>query len=212
MKLNLTIEVERVEFDAEQCSLRINGKNIEENEHVKLGQFHTVELELHKSFKLDKSCWDQIYLDLLNISSDIAQRSDIAAIVLQEGLCHICLVSSSMTVTKSRIERNIPKKKQGTEAVGKARNKFFQEIYEAIKSHINFDIVKVVLVGRYVNFYLHADTRCVRYILIVIIPQIINDTRIYFYYCCCWRHRLILLLPRMIQIIILPFFPLCFIS
>ena len=32
MKLNLTIEVERVEFDAEQCSLRVNGKNMEEND------------------------------------------------------------------------------------------------------------------------------------------------------------------------------------
>jgi protein pelota len=36
IKITLTIRIERIEFDHEQCSLRITGRNIEENEHVKV--------------------------------------------------------------------------------------------------------------------------------------------------------------------------------
>jgi protein pelota len=34
--------------------LRVRGKNITENDHVKIGQFHTLELELKRPFVLRK--------------------------------------------------------------------------------------------------------------------------------------------------------------
>ena len=52
-----------------------------------------------------------------------------------------------MTVTRSRIERRMPRKKIGEGAYHKARLKFFEEIYEAIKKYIDFTRVKIVLVG-----------------------------------------------------------------
>ena len=67
--------------------------------------------------------------------------------VMHEGLCHLCLLTTSMTVTRSRIERRMPKKKQGDKLYSKARAKFFDDIYEAIKTHINFALVKAILVG-----------------------------------------------------------------
>ena len=63
MKVTLTISVESVEFDKEQCALRINGRNIEENEHVKRGQYHTIEIELSQPFWIMKDCWDHVFLD-----------------------------------------------------------------------------------------------------------------------------------------------------
>ena len=44
--MTLTIRVESIVFDSEQCSLRTSGRNIEESEHVKLGQYHTIEIEV----------------------------------------------------------------------------------------------------------------------------------------------------------------------
>ena len=98
---------------------------------------------------MGKPCWDKVFLDLLDLSTDPAKKSDVAAIVMHEGLCHVCLVTTSMTVTRSRIERRMPKKKQGGQLYAKARLKFFEEIYEAIKTHIDFALIKVVLIGRY---------------------------------------------------------------
>jgi hypothetical protein len=34
----------------------VRGKNITENDHVKIGQFHTLELELKRPFVLRKVC------------------------------------------------------------------------------------------------------------------------------------------------------------
>jgi protein pelota len=77
-----------------------------------MNQYHTIELELNHPFDLQKDCWDSIYLDRLQEACNPGAKADIAAIVMQEGLAHVCLVTQSMTITKSRIERNIPKKNQ----------------------------------------------------------------------------------------------------
>jgi stalled ribosome rescue protein Dom34 len=93
-----------------------------------------IQTNLHISFRID-------------LATDPSKKADIAAVVMHEGLCHLCLLTSAMTITRSRIERRMPKKKQGDSLYSKARAKFFEEIYEAIKTHINFSLVKVVLLG-----------------------------------------------------------------
>ena len=47
----------------QSCMLRLKGRNIEENPHVKMGAFHTIELELNRKFELRKALWDSIHLD-----------------------------------------------------------------------------------------------------------------------------------------------------
>jgi protein pelota len=143
------IEVEKIEFDAEQCSLRIKGTNVKENDFLKLGQYHTLELELNRPCRISKDRWDSIHMELIADISDPASKSEVAAIVIGEGLAHVCLLKASLTKTCARLERQLPKKRgtQGTQAYDAAVQKFFGDIYEAVKRHINFDIVKVVLVG-----------------------------------------------------------------
>ena len=70
---------------------------------------------------------------------------------MQDGLANICLITDAMTQTKLKIEKSVPKKRQGGDEYDKAKLRFFNEIFEGIKKHIDFNIVKVVLVGRYVR-------------------------------------------------------------
>ena len=100
----------KVEFDAEQFSLRVNGTNVEENEHIKLGQHHTVDITIGKAFTIEKDCWDSIFLQRLNDCADPSKRAEVAAIVMQEGIANICLITSYMTVTIARIQKSISKK------------------------------------------------------------------------------------------------------
>ncbi len=44
---------------------------------------------------------------------DPTQSADLAAIVMQEGLGHVCLVTSSMTLVRAKIETTIPRKRKG---------------------------------------------------------------------------------------------------
>ena len=68
--MKLKIEVERIEFDAEQSSLRVSGRNVEENEHVKMGQYHTILLRKDLPFSIEKECWDSIFMERLNEACD----------------------------------------------------------------------------------------------------------------------------------------------
>ncbi|CAK9174289.1 unnamed protein product [Ilex paraguariensis] len=49
-----------VDYDKEGSVLRIRGKNILENDHVKIGAFHTLEIELHRPFVLRKKRSDTL--------------------------------------------------------------------------------------------------------------------------------------------------------
>ena len=69
--------------------LRLKGRNIEENPHVKMGAFHTIELELNRKFELRKRLWDSIHLDRIEQATDPGRSADLAAVIMQEGLAQV---------------------------------------------------------------------------------------------------------------------------
>lgn len=147
-RMMLTVELRKVDFDPDSLQVRISGPVEVENDHVQLGAHHTLTLELHQNFSVEKSCWDQIFLDLLEEATNPERQAEIAAIVLQgSGLAHVCLVTGALTITKAKIVRNIPKKRTGSSQQSKAVQKFYESIYQAILQHIDFDKVKCVVVG-----------------------------------------------------------------
>lgn len=143
----MVIEVQKLDYDFEQGALRVSGVNIRENENIRMGQQHTIELEKGRQFKIYKSEWDSIHFDLLEELKQPMKTADIAAIAMQEGLAHLCLIRSSMTQTCDVIERTMPKKKQGNDSYEKAKNKYFSDIYTAVALHFNVDVLKVILIG-----------------------------------------------------------------
>jgi protein pelota len=148
VRMTLTLQVEDVEYDAEQGSLRVKGRNREMNPFVKLGSYHTLELELHRDFCIMKACWDAMHLERLSEASDPAQRAQVAAVVMQMGLASVCLVTSQMTVVRSRISQNVSKKRGGdSRAHDKGVDTFFKQVFEAMVRHVNFDVVKVLIIA-----------------------------------------------------------------
>ncbi|RAL51204.1 unnamed protein product [Cuscuta campestris] len=148
VKLRLQINVEAVEYDKEDSALRIRGKNVLENEHVKIGAFHTLEIELHRPFVLGKEVWDSLALEVLRQASDPAASADLAVVLMQEGLAQIFLVGKSVTVSRSRIETSIPRK-HGPAIAGydKALNKFFNNVVDAFLKHIDFKLVRCAVIA-----------------------------------------------------------------
>jgi protein pelota len=148
VKIKLTIEVENIEYDSMEGVLHLNGRNTEENEYVKLGAYHTLDLEVNRSFALIKSEWDTISLERLQKACDVAQRADVAVIVMQEGLAHVCLITENMTVLRQKIDMNIPKKRRGdTAQYEKSMEKFFSQVMQALLRNVDFSIVKCVIIG-----------------------------------------------------------------
>ena len=144
----LTIHVEKIDFDGQGLELRISGTVESEHDQIRRGSYHTATLELHTSFQIEKDCWDQIFLDRIEEAIHPERQAEIAAIVMQpSGLAHLCLVTGALTVTKARIEVNIPKKRTGSSGHSKAINKFYEAVYQAVLRHVDFSQIKVLLVG-----------------------------------------------------------------
>ncbi|XP_057960906.1 protein PELOTA 1-like [Malania oleifera] len=148
VKLKLEINVEAVDYEKEGFVLRVRGKNVLENHHVKLGAFHTIEIELHRPFVLRKDVWDSMALEVLKQASDPAASADLAVVLMQEGLAHVLLIGKSVTNVHSRIETSIPRK-HGPAIAGyeSALNKFFENVLQAFLKHVDFDAVQCVVIA-----------------------------------------------------------------
>jgi protein pelota len=147
-KITLTIQVDTLFYDVQANALRVNGRNAVENKWVKMGGYHTLDLELHRPFTITKECWDVIHLERIQDCCDVAKRAEIAAVVLQEGLAQICLVTENMTIVRQRIESNVPKKRRGTTTDhDKGMIRFMDQIYQGICQHINFEMIKILIIA-----------------------------------------------------------------
>lgn len=148
VRTTLTIKVESIDFDTQACVLRLKGRNIEENQFVKMGAYHTLDLELNRKFALQKSEWDSISIERMDMACDVSQNADVAAVIMQEGLAHVCLITSSMTQVRSKIDVGIPRKRKGNVAQHeKGLVKFYDSVMQGIIRHVNFDVVKCVLIA-----------------------------------------------------------------
>lgn len=113
-----------------------------------MGAYHTLSLELQRKFTLTKEHWDAISRERVDEACEPAKSADLAAIVLQEGLGYVCLVRQSMTITRAKIEIPIPRKRRGScTNHDKAMLRFFDAIGHAMVRHIDFAVVKCVLVA-----------------------------------------------------------------
>lgn len=111
-----------------------------------MGAYHTLDLELNRKFTLTKSCWDTIHLERIETACDPAQKADLFAVIMQEGLAHVCLVTPHMTITRAKIDMNIPRKRKGfTDQHQKGLTKFYEAVMQALMRHLNLDVVKVSL-------------------------------------------------------------------
>ncbi|XP_055681138.1 protein pelota [Lutzomyia longipalpis] len=148
VRTTLTIAVENIDFDTQACVLRLKGRNVEENPYVKMGAYHTLDLALNRKFTLTKQEWDTISLERIDMACDVTQSADVAAVIMQDGLAHVCLITSSMTLVRSKIEVSIPRKRKGNvQQHEKGLAKFYDAVMQSILRHVNFDVVKCVLLA-----------------------------------------------------------------
>eukprot|EP01064_Diplonema_japonicum_P003273 TRINITY_DN1212_c1_g1_i13.p1 TRINITY_DN1212_c1_g1~~TRINITY_DN1212_c1_g1_i13.p1 ORF type:complete len:410 (+),score=94.56 TRINITY_DN1212_c1_g1_i13:90-1319(+) len=152
IRLNLTVKITSIDFDPQSSLIRYSGKVACENEHVKSGVFHTIEVTpvsatLSGEIGIGKECWDTVVYQRLVEACDSTSKADVAAVVLQEGIAHICLLTSSMTILKQRIEVPIPRKRRsGASQHDKTIVKFYEAVFQGVIRHVNWGIVKCLLV------------------------------------------------------------------
>ncbi|KAL3422054.1 translation factor pelota [Phlyctema vagabunda] len=139
VRTTLLIQVTNVDFDSIAGQLHVSGRVAAENEWVGLGSFHTLDLELERQFTLEKSDgWDSVALDVVRESLREISEGTIPAVVMQEGLANICLITEHQTVLKQTVETPIPGKRAGGgEVHDKALEKFFRVTLETLQRMVD---------------------------------------------------------------------------
>ena len=140
-KIIITIKIEEIDYDQTEGIIRLKGKNVSENEYISIGQFQTAEITKGSFFTLLKQYWDDISIDTLKTSTDPSLTSEVAAIMMEEGVAHLYLITNNQTVLQGKITQSIPKKRAGSTQHDKSKNNFFQKILNNLVKQINFFII-----------------------------------------------------------------------
>lgn len=148
--MNLSIAVTALDFDTQASQLHVSGRIIEETKYTKVGQFHTLDLELNRNFALEKTeGWDSIARALVREACDPVKSAEVWAVVMQEGLANIAVLTGQRTVHRQKIEVAVPKKRGvGKQADhDKALEKFFQTVLDTLLRHVDLSDPKPILVA-----------------------------------------------------------------
>lgn len=133
----------------EGATLQVAGRVVEENQHVKMGAYHTLDLEVNRSLTITKESWDAVHLERLGESSDAGQRAEVGAVVLGEGVATVCLLTGHMTVVRQRIDVAIPRKRKGIPASAgdKATQRFYTQVYNAVLKLLQLPALRLVILA-----------------------------------------------------------------
>ena len=137
--MDLTIQVTHSDFDIGSGQLHVSGKIAVENEHVKMGQHHTLDLELNRKFTLEKADgWDSVALEMLKEATDTERRAELWAVVLGEGTANICMITEHQTILRQHIEVSVPRKRRGgVDGHSKGMDRFFSTVLATLLRQID---------------------------------------------------------------------------
>ncbi|KAF8812553.1 hypothetical protein BYT27DRAFT_7182996 [Phlegmacium glaucopus] len=166
IRLNLTIQVGRVDFSSSRtpsasitpqdqegtsssaaaatATLHISGRVISENPHVKLGAFHTLDVEANRDVRIEKlDGWDSVAIGRVEEAIIPGRGAEVGAVVCGEGVAAFCLLSQHMTLITHRISVAIPRKSasSGASQHDKALVKFYGTLYDSFVRHIPYATV-----------------------------------------------------------------------
>ena len=86
---------------------------------------------------LIKRQFDFIHVKKLNEAGSDAAQAQVLCIVMEEGIAHIYLVSKHTSKLKAKIEKHISKKKGFAKKTETQKNKFFENIENALEMKFN---------------------------------------------------------------------------
>lgn len=164
VRLNLTLQVGRVDFSSSSApgssapdtsadqggsssaapataALHISGRVTSENPHVKLGAFHTLDIEANRDVRIEKADgWDSVALSRVEEAIVPGRGAEVGAVVCGEGTAAFCLLSQHMTLVTHRISVPIPRKSasSGASQHEKALTRFYATLFDSFIRHIPY--------------------------------------------------------------------------
>ncbi|KAJ7228537.1 eRF1 domain 1-domain-containing protein [Mycena pura] len=162
LKLNLTIKVTRIEFSSAArgassddtpgespdsaagqqpttAALQLTGPVVVENQHVRLGAFHTLDIEVQRDVRIEKfEGWDSVASARVQEAIIPGKGAEVAAVVCGEGTAAFCLLSQHMTLVTHRLSVPIPRKAGSSSQHEKGLSKFYGTLFDSFIRHVPY--------------------------------------------------------------------------
>ncbi|KAL5155441.1 Protein PELOTA 1 [Glycine soja] len=140
VKLTLDIKVTCRDFHKDSSTLRLHGRNLQPNQHVAAGSFHTLTLEPHKPFHLRKKLWQNDAVETLNESTENSNPNtnspDLAVVLFHPHHAEIHLIAQGVATRCTKIEPS-----------SNSRNSvYFRQVFAAFVKRVDFKVVKRVVI------------------------------------------------------------------
>ncbi|CAJ1890196.1 unnamed protein product [Sphenostylis stenocarpa] len=149
VKLTLHLKVTSRDFHKDSSTLRLHGRNLQPNQHVASGSFHTLSLEPQKSFILRKNLWQNEALQTLNDTtqkenskSNSSSISDLAVVLFHPHHAEIHVVKEGASTRCTKVESSPNSRKNGNVS----SSVFFRRVFAALVKHVDFKVVKSMVV------------------------------------------------------------------
>lgn len=145
--MNLTIRVKSLDFDPQAGQLHVSGQVARETVHTRIGQYHTLDLELNRNFTLHKEVeredgdqgWDSIAREQLEEATNPQKKAEIVAVVMEEGMANICFITQFQTILRQKLEVRVPRKRGGAGRSAdhdRGLEKFFAAVLETLMRQV----------------------------------------------------------------------------
>lgn len=109
-KFNITLSIEKFEFNTYDESISISGRNTRELEFIKIGQYHTVELNDNSIITLKKNVWNRTTDDLFKRAKDKSNETIRAVLLIGEGIAIFYKLTKFITKEIFKVKRTTPKR------------------------------------------------------------------------------------------------------
>lgn len=146
--IDLTITVTDTFFDTTRSALHVSGRVVTGNAYVSAGQYHTLNLEINRPFTLWKTYgWDSVALQTLRDALNQDRNDALAAVVMQEGVANICLITEHQTLVKQRVNSPMGNCKAGSSKEENATRRFFDKTLQTLLRAIDFSQPRPLLLA-----------------------------------------------------------------
>lgn len=144
----LTLAVESSTWDPSVSQLHVKGRIASETAVASMGQYHTLHLEVGRAFTVDRPLgWDSVSKTMLQDALRVDKGGAVAAVVMQEGLANICLVTETRTVLLQRIERKVPSKRDNPKQLSSSARSFLALVLSNLTREIDFSTPRPLLLA-----------------------------------------------------------------
>ncbi|SCA48476.1 PelOta protein homologue, putative [Plasmodium ovale] len=148
-KMVLSLCVTKIDFDSANNNLRVAGRNVKNNDFVKIGQYHTFDIGINEKIKIVKKNWDHIFKEKLEECTNIRNTSEVGILLIDCGHANMYLLTENLYKNVFSVNKIIHKKKEknNNSLYRKHIDSFYKEVLNSLYQNINFEKIKCIVLG-----------------------------------------------------------------